>query len=188
MTRKRLNVVMLILAIILIPVAYLAILNIVIPKDGTRFLIGWEDNTFQTEWTLAYLGPVNASMSSESGVLKVFGDGDLKEGNLVTAQRTSDLEFDLNKYKYINVSIMTSGFDTAARIVIWTESNPDYAYTVLLKTYNDTNWHTEIIDLSYFGIDGSSLFMIELGWMQLYDGSSSTAFYRQLSFSSLEVT
>lgn len=188
LTKKRLTIVLLVSAIILLPIAYLTILNMVIPKGGVRFRVGWEDNLFQTEWTLAYVGLVNASISSENGVLKVFGNGDLKVGTLVSAQRTSGLGFDLNKYRYLNVSIMTSGFDVAARILIWTKTDPNKASAVLLKTYNDRNWHTEIIDLSYFGISGSGLCMIELGWMQVYEDSSSMVCYRQLSFNRLEVT
>jgi hypothetical protein len=51
-------------------------------------------------------------------------------------------------------------------------------------------WHTEIIDLIYFlnniGIIASHLAMIELSMQQVYDGSNSTVYYRQLSFDSLE--
>ena len=80
---------------------------------------------------------------------------------------------------------MTSGIDVAARIVVWTD--PNHSYMVLLKTYNDGNWHTEIIDLLYFGIPGGSyLSMIELGFTQISDGSGSIVCYSQLSFNSLE--
>jgi hypothetical protein len=138
------------------------------------------------QWEVAYNYPVNASISNENGILRVFGNGDLKAGTLVSAQRTSNLGFDFDKYRYLNVSIMTSGLDVAARIVIWTKPDPEKVYTVLLKTYNDKNWHTEIIDLTYWV--GSGLFMIELGWSQVYEGSSNTVCYSQLSFNSLEVT
>lgn len=139
-------------------------------------------------WKLSYTNPVNASISSENGVLQVSGNGDIKAGTVVSGQRTNDLKFDLDKYRYLNVSIMTSGLDVAARIVIWTGPDPNKASTVLLRTYDDGKWHTEILDLSFFGISGSGLFMIELGWSQVYEGSSSIVHYRQLSFNELEVT
>jgi hypothetical protein len=139
-------------------------------------------------WTPAYSNQVNANISSYNGILRVSGNGNLKAGTIVSAQRTSNLDFDLDKYRYLNVSIISSGLDVAARIVIWTAPDPSKAYAVLLKTYNDKNWHTEMIDLSYFGINGAGLFMIELSWMQVYDGSSSIVCYSQLSFNSLEVT
>jgi hypothetical protein len=140
-------------------------------------------------WRLAYSNPLNSSIFSNNGLLEVFGNGHIKGGYIVSAQRTSDLEFDLNKYRYLNVSVMTSGLDVAARVVIWTQSNLDHAYAVLLKTYNDKDWHTEIIDLSYyFDVSASRLFMIELGWIQVQEGHSSTVSYRQLSFNSVEVS
>lgn len=88
---------------------------------------------------------------------------------------------------------MTSGLDVAARIVIWTQPNLDHSYAILLKTYNDKDWHTEIIDISYYlrahsDVSTSGLSMIELGWMQVEESNSSTVFYRQLSFNNLEVT
>lgn len=144
-------------------------------------------------WKLAYNNPLNASIFSNNGLLEVFGNGDIERGNIVSAQRTTDLEFDLNEYRYLNVSVMTSGLDVAARIVIWTQPNLDHSYAILLKTYNDKDWHTEIIDISYYlrahsDVSTSGLSMIELGWMQVEESNSSTVFYRQLSFNNLEVT
>lgn len=138
-------------------------------------------------WKIAYTNPVNASIFTVNEVLGIFRNGNLSAGNIVSAQRTSDLDFDLNKYRYLNVSIITSALDVVARIVIWTQPSLDHAYMLLLKTYNDKDWHMEIIDLSQFGIGGAGLFMIELGWIQVQDGYSSMVFYRQLSFGSLEV-
>jgi hypothetical protein len=136
-------------------------------------------------WTLAYSNPVNANISSENGVLEVSAKGDITTGTIISVQRVSGLDLDFTKYRYVNVSIMTSGIDVAARVVVWTD--PSHIYTILLKTYNDKNWHTEIIDLSYFGIYSSShLFMIELGLLQISEGSNSTVCYSQLSFNSLE--
>ncbi|MCP8309251.1 MAG: hypothetical protein H3Z54_11270 [archaeon] len=185
--KKVLNVILISL-ILLSPIVYLAILNLAIPQSSIKFHAGWEDNSFQNGWRLASNKPVNASILSENGILKVYANGNLSAGTIVTAQRIDGLEFNLDTYRYLKVSIMTSGPDVAAIIEIWTGPDLDYLHTVLLKTYNDGNWHTEIIDLLYFGIYGSGLFMIELGWMQVYEGSSSMACYSQLSFNSLEVT
>jgi hypothetical protein len=133
-------------------------------------------------WTLAYNNPINASISSENGVLMVYGEENLSAGTLVSAKRSTGLDFDFNQYRYLDVSIMTSGLDVATRIVIWTSKA---SYTVLLKTYDDRNWHTEIIDLTAW--IGSGLSMVELGLNQIYPGSRSTVSYRQISFNSLEV-
>lgn len=140
-----------------------------------------------SQWILSYDVPINASISGHEGILKVSGKGNLSANTVVTAQRLSGLSFDLSKYKYLKVSIRTSSIDVAARIVIWTDSTQPY--TVALKTYNDREWHTEIVDLSYFGISGNELYMIELGWIQVYDSkdSNSTIYYKELSFNEIEV-
>jgi hypothetical protein len=124
-------------------------------------------------------------MLSADGVLKLYVNGTVSTNTIVAAQRTEGLDFNASTYRYLKVSIMTSGIDVAARIVVWTDSN--HPYTVLLKTYNDKSWHTEIIDLSYFGVDSPQLFMIELGWLQINDGLNDNAYYSELSFNSLEV-
>jgi hypothetical protein len=171
------------------PVAYLAVLNQIIPHPGLKFYAGWTNNSFQTsEWKLAYNRPIDANMSSEDGILKICASGKLSEYTIVAAQRWSGLDFNLTKYRYLKVSVMTSGLAVAARIVIWTD--PDHGYVVLLKTYNDNEWHTEIFDVVFFldnsGASSLQLVMIELSWQQVNEGSSSAACYSQLSFNSLE--
>jgi len=138
-------------------------------------------------WTLSYEPSINASISSQDGILKICGRGNLSTNTLITSKRLSELTFNLTKYKYLKVSISTSSIDVAARIVIWTHSTQPY--TVLLKTYNDKEWHTEIVDLSYFEISGNELYIIELGWIQVYDSinSNSTIYYKELSFNEAEV-
>jgi hypothetical protein len=175
--------------IILMPVAYLTILNQIIPHPGLKFHAGWTDNSFQTDvWKLSYNRPVDVNMSSEDGVLKICASGELSIDTIVAAQRWSGLDFNLTEYRYLKVSIMTSGLAVAARIMIWTD--PDHGHAVLLKTYNDNKWHPEIIDVIFFlnvlGASSSQLSMIELSWQQVNEGSSSTACYSQLSFNSLE--
>lgn len=134
------------------------------------------------EWTLVYnRQPNETNISTEGNILKIFGSGNLSAGTIMSAQRTSNLTFDATVARYLNVSIKTSGIEVAARIVIWT--SPSQWIVILLKTYNDFSWHIEIIDLFSFGINASNLYMIELGWQQVYDSTNqSIVWYRQLSF------
>jgi hypothetical protein len=191
LSATRAKVMILTLLIIIAPVAYLAILNQIIPHNGLKLTAGWEDNSFEGDlWKLSYNRPVNANISSENETLKIYTSGNLSQDTIVAAQRFSGLDFDLTVYRYLKVSVETSGLDVAARIVIWTD--PNHGYVVLLKTYNDHEWHTEIIDLVFFlsgiGVSSSGLSEIELSIQQVHDGSNSVASYRQLSFNSLEST
>jgi hypothetical protein len=184
---KSMKLVALCLLLILVPTAYLTALNLLIPHSGLKFYAGWADSLFQASvWNLGYDRPVDANMSSENGVLKVSAVGDISSGTLVAAQRWSGLDFNMSEYKYLKVSIMTSGITVAARIVIWTD-NP---YVVLLKTYNDHEWHTEVLDVVYtlsnMGATSLRPGMIELSWQQVTEGFNSTVYYSQLSFNSLE--
>lgn len=137
------------------------------------------------DWRLAYNKPVNASISNEDGVLRVSATGNLSAGTIVAAQRLKNLAINLSVHNYLNISIMTSSINVAARIVIWT--NMSYSHDVLVKTYNDNEWHSEIVDLAFFGLSGD-VYMIELSLMQLYPSDSSEwVSYKQLSFNRLEV-
>jgi hypothetical protein len=185
----KVKVVALSLLIILAPIAYLTILDRLLPHAGMKFYPGWEDDSFQENlWKLVYNRPIDANISNDNGVLKISASGQLSEDTIVAAQRWSGLDFDLTEFKYLKVSVMTSGIDVAARIVAWTD--PDHGYVVVLKTYDDSAWHTEIVDLVYFlnimGTSSSHLTMIELSMQQVYKGFNSTVCYRQLSFDSLE--
>lgn len=175
----------LILLLIVFPIGYLKMLEVIVTHPGLRLIPGWEDKTFDA-WTLAYNRPINASISVENGILKVYGSGNLSAGTIVAAQRFKDVNVDISIYRYLRVLIRTSSINVAARIVIW--SAPSQPCVVLFKTYNDAEWHTEIVDLSFFGLTGSP-YMIELTWMQIYDlsDSSSIAWYREISFNKLEV-
>jgi hypothetical protein len=135
------------------------------------------------DWVMAYSEPINASISSENGTLEIHGSGGLSTGTIVSAQRPKGLLFNSSEYNYLKVSIKTSSINVAARVVVWVDQS--HAYTVLLKTYDDNAWHTEIVDISLFEATSSSLYMAELGWMQIDEGNESTVYYRQLSFDSL---
>jgi len=136
-------------------------------------------------WTLTYNKPIEANISTEGDTLRIFGNENLTAGTIVSAQRFSNLTFNAIVARYVNVSVKTSSINVAARIAIWT--SPSQSVVVLLKTYNDFSWHIEIIDLLSFGINVSRLYMIELGWQQVYDSTDqSIVWYRQLSFNQLE--
>jgi hypothetical protein len=140
-----------------------------------------------SDWILSSSDPVPAGISSGNGVLTVTARGNLTQGLIVSAQRTRNLDVNLTPYYFLKISIMTSSIDVAARIVIWPTSTIADSKEVLLKTYNDNQWHTEIVDLSLFGLT-NRVFEIELGFVTLADLSSETyANYGQLSFNMLEV-
>jgi hypothetical protein len=143
-------------------------------------LVGFYEDS--PDWILAYNKPVNATITSEAGVLRVAASGNLS-GTTVAAQRLKGLTFNPTVYNYLKVSIMTSSVNVAARIVVW--SDPNQAKVVLLKTYNDSDWHTEIIDLNFFSF--SHIYMIELSMTQVYPSNESHVLYKQLSFNRLGV-
>jgi hypothetical protein len=137
------------------------------------------------DWKTFCTVPIEESVSSENNVLTVFARGNISAGTIVTAQRSDNFSFSLQTYCYLNVSIKTSSINVSARIVVWTNST--VPCVVLLKTYNDENWHTEIVDLSSCGVTEDKLLMIELGLMQVYDvtNSESSVNYQELSFCKL---
>lgn len=183
--KRRLVIAVLMLITVLYPVVYLSILNMVVPNRDVSFHVGWEDTSFQGQWKLAYNRTVDATMSSEGGVLKLYAFWSIPVDSVIMAQRTEGLEFDLFTYKYLKVSTMTSDIDAAAKIVVWTDQN--HSYTVLLKTFGNKAWHTEIVDLLALGVDSSHLSMIELGWSQILAGQNEFVYYSNLSFNTLEV-
>ena len=82
---------------------------------------------------------------------------------------------------------MTSSLNIAARIVIWPTPSAIDSREVLLKTYNDNQWHTEIIDLSFFGISGN-IHRVELGFITLVTSNSNESVcYADFSFNRWQV-
>lgn len=140
---------------------------------------------FPPDWILATNKPVKAEISSDEGILKISASGNIPAGTIVSAQRIKEIPIDLDIYQYFIVRIRTSSINAAARVMIWT--NQTYARAVLLKTYNDFEWHTEIVYLPYYGISGVQIYMIELGFEQVQDAenSESTIWYGGLSFCKL---
>jgi hypothetical protein len=68
----------------------------------------------------------------------------------------------------------------AARIVVWTDDGKDHL--ILLKTYNDNQWHNEIIQLKAFGVYGRMLVAVQLGMMSFNSETPLTVSYKDLSF------
>lgn len=136
-------------------------------------------------WTITYNNKsINATLSSDQVNLRIYGSGNLTAGTIVSAQRYFEPTIALEQPRYLKVIIKTSGIDVAARMTVWTDEIT--SHLILLKTYNDNEWHTEIVDLSYFGLIDSQIQMIELGWQQVYDSNgSSTIWYSQLSLNQM---
>lgn len=141
----------------------------------------------QPEWWLASSSLTPAGISNQQGILTLSGIGHLSKGTIISAQRSKDLNFNLIPYNYLNISIMTSSLNVAARIVIWPDSVAGNSREVLIKTYNDNNWHTEIIELSIFGLT-QNVQRIELGFVCI-DTSTTEEWvhYKELSFNYWQV-
>jgi hypothetical protein len=155
-----------------------------VPHPGLSLSPQWGDPTFEN-WNTAMNAQIEGAISSENGVLTVTMDGPRQTGDIVAAQKTNDLPNDLDSQSYLKVAIMTSSIDVAARIVIWT--TPSHFRDILVKTYNDRELHTEIVDLSFFDISGE-IYMIELSMMQIYSSNHSDwVSYSQLTFERMEL-
>lgn len=164
--------------------SYVTLLETFVAHPGLNLSIQWSDNSFQN-WGFKSNAQISGGISNENGPLKVFVDGYHSAGDIIAAQRTQDLPSGFASHDYLMVSIMTSSINVAARIVIWTD--PNALKVILLKTYNDTNWHTEVISLKFFDLSGD-IYMIELSMMLLQNASSSEwATYKQLSIANLEL-
>ena len=141
----------------------------------------------QPEWWLASSSLTPAGISNQQGILTLSGIGHLSKGTIISAQRSKNLTFNFIPYNYLNISIMISSLNVAARIVIWPDSSASNSREVLVKTYNDNNWHTEIVELSIFGLT-QNVQRIELGFVSL-DTSTVEEWvnYKELSFNYWQV-
>jgi hypothetical protein len=136
-------------------------------------------------WNFAHSSSVKGNILGANDVLNVSMFEYLSKGDIVTAQRTRDLPLGLASNNFLRILIRSSSINVAARIAIW--SSAYHFQEVLLKTYNDTEWHTEIVSLPFLGVSGT-VHMIELGMMRLYPSNSTEwVSYRELSFDNLEL-
>jgi hypothetical protein len=179
---------MFVLVLVVFPVAYLSILDATVGYSNPRLVLGWEDNTFGADWKLASNAPVEGSLEAENGTLVVSAIGAVANQTIVTGQLFLDADkfVDLATYNYLKVSVRTSSIDVAARIVI--RSNTTEVKEVLMKTYNDNEWHTEVVDLSgTFALSGMVV-GVEMGFMMINPTKSGAwANFRQLSLNHWEL-
>jgi hypothetical protein len=131
-------------------------------------------------WKLVSDRPVNATLTTQDHVLSIWLSNTAPNGTLIAAQRVGGLAFDLSSVDSLKVSIRTSSVSAAARIVVWTDDGKDHL--ILLKTYNDNQWHNEIIQLKAFGVYGRMLVAVQLGMMSFNSETPLTVSYKDLSF------
>jgi hypothetical protein len=129
-------------------------------------------------WTLLSSDPSGSELANSNGTLMLTVRGQLYNGLDVLAGRQVNSLLDTSQYKFLKISIMTSSLNTAAKIILWEGSQ---SYTVLLTTYDDRKWHTEIVDLSVFGIQGDVDY-IQIGLEQLSAAPVAVIYFTQLSF------
>lgn len=131
-------------------------------------------------WKLVSDRPVNATLTAQDHVLSIWLSNTAPNGTLIAAQRVGGLAFDLSSVDSLKVSIRTSSVSAVARIVVWTDDGKDHL--ILLKTYNDNQWHNEIIQLKAFGVYGRKLVAVQLGMMSVNSETPLTVSYKDLSF------
>ncbi len=159
----RLRIVALVVALVVLPVAYIAAINTAIRHDQLTFTAGWTDPGF-AGWTVKASAGANAFFTVSNGVLSLVSTTSVTPQQFVAADSPNLSQVDLPKYPYLIVSVKAPAYFVAARIGFVTEQRG--LALVLVKTYPDTNWHTEVIDLRFFGLaDGGPVQMIELGWL-----------------------
>ncbi len=159
----RLRIVALVFALVVLPVAYIAAINVAIPHDQLTFTAGWTDPSF-AGWTITASAGASAFFTVSNGVLSLVSTTSITPQQFVAADSPNLSQVDLPKYPFLIVSIKAPAYFVAARIGIVTEERG--LALVLVKTYPDTDWHTEVIDLRFFGLsDGARIQMIELGWL-----------------------
>ena len=132
------------------------------------------------DWELVSDRPVNASLTAQDHVMSIWVSNNTPNGSLIAAQRDGGFAFDLASVNSLKVSIKTSSVAAVARIVVWTDDGKDHL--ILLKTYNDCQWHTEIVQFSAFGVYGRGLVTVQLGMVSIDSEVPLTISYKDLSF------
>lgn len=177
------NILFCILLLVILPISYVTLLNNLVYHPGLRLSAEWEDNAF-LDWKTNKNAPIIGGISNEGGPLKINMEGARNGGEIVAAQKTQNIPADLASNDYIKVSIMASSIAVASRVVIWTDF--EHPHEVLVKTYNDSAWHQEIVLLSFFELSGN-ISMIELSMKQLEASDvNEWVLYKELSFGNLD--
>ena len=168
--------------IVIFPLVYLESLSAAIKHPGFVFSANWTDNFNSSEineWRLDNTSQTVSSLSLSNSMLDLSINNPIGNGTQISAYR-SDLPNTLNGQNYLQVSIRTSSINVAAEISVF-ESSSDI-HVILLKTYNDAQWHTELVFLPYFGVT-EPISKIELGMVQL--GAFRTG--ESISFENLSI-
>jgi hypothetical protein len=159
----RFRLLTLILTLIVLPVAYIAAINASVPHDHLAFSAGWTDPMF-AGWTVNSSAGASAFISVSNGVLSVVSTTSVTPQQFVAADSPNLSQVDRARYPFLLIAIRAPAYFVAARIGIATEQRG--LVLVLVKTFPDSGWHTEVIDLRFFGLaDGKGLLVIELGWL-----------------------
>ena len=170
--------------LIVLPALYVGHLDVFVDHPGLKLSSTWNDYGFLC-WNMITNAPVNGSISNVGGPLKITMNGPRSAGAIVAAQRTEDLPLEIPSDGYLKVSAKASSINVAVRIVIWTDF--EHPQNVLVKTYNDNEWHVEVVSLPFFRLSGN-ISMIELSMMQLNNSTSDEwVLYKELSFCYLEL-
>jgi|SRR5438876_11117732 len=160
----RLRLGVMILLVVIFPVAYVAAINALLPHESLAFQVGWTDQNF-SGWTANASQGTSARLSVSNGTLSVISAGTVTAQQFVAADSPNLTLID-SRYHFLIVSIRAPAYNVAARIALWTGSGGPIL--VLVKTYADTGWHTEVIELRFFGLSITTpLRTIELGWLSV---------------------
>jgi len=177
----RLRLTATILVLLIFPVAYVAAINAVLPPTGLALEAGWTDQSF-SGWTVNVSQGTSAVLSVSNGTLSVISTGTVTPRQFVAADSPNLPLVDISRYHFLIVSIRTPAYYVGARIVMWTGSGGPIL--ALVKTYADTEFHREVIDLRFFGVSTATpLRTIELGWegVEVPAPAGSVVEFRELS-------
>ncbi len=158
----RLRLAATILVVLIFPVAYVAAINAVLPHESLAFEAGWTDQSF-SGWTANASQGTSALLSVTNGSLSVISAGTVTPQQFVAAESPNLSAANVTRYPFLIVSVREPAYYVAGRIGIWTGKG-DFIL-VLVKTYADTAWHTEVIDLRFFGLSWETpVRTLQLGW------------------------
>ncbi len=158
----RVRLAAMILVVLIFPIAYVAAISAVLPHESLAFEAGWTDPSF-SGWTANASQGTSAVLSVSNGTLSVISAATVTPQQFVAADSPNLPAVDISRYHFLIVSIRAPAYYVGARIAILTGTGGPTL--VLVKTYADTEWHTEVIDLRFFGLSiATPLRMIELGW------------------------
>jgi len=151
-----------VLILTILPVAYIAATNALLPHESLAFAAGWTESSF-SGWTVNVSQGTSAFLAVSNGTLSVISAGTVTTEQFAAADSPNLSAANITKYPFLIVSVKAPAYYVAARIGIWTGKGP--LLLVLVKTYPDTAWHTEVVDLRSFGVSWETpIRTLQLGW------------------------